>query len=246
MAKTAYVGVSNLPKNVKEIYVGVDGTPKKVVKGYIGVNGVPMIFWEGNAPAGDIHYPMTLNYITGADDPKYLVDFQPGNYGDASAIYVESRTTNRIVLVEGSRGTWYDNARLASGLYITPEMYNFTDYKGKIFNITLSIQKNNTTSYNYNPDALYIAIGSDNKFYRGAPAIMGSVEYSYCFWVDSYRRTGSYSISSTTYSMRIPSNLPSTPMHLAIGIKKAHNGDGQTSRNGSYLRVTITNMWWSS
>lgn len=73
MAKKAYVGVANSPKNVKTIYVGgIDGRPKKVVKGYVGdATGHPKLFWGGTVPP-----PPTI----GKRKIEFLEDYQVGQY----------------------------------------------------------------------------------------------------------------------------------------------------------------------
>lgn len=45
MAKKAYIGVSNVAKNIKKMYVGVNGVAKKVKKGYVGVNNIARLFF---------------------------------------------------------------------------------------------------------------------------------------------------------------------------------------------------------
>ena len=76
MAKKAYVGIANLPKNVSDIYVGVNNAPKKVIKGYVGVNGVPMLFYEKGGEAGTkfwlFYETLAKTFLTfTATDQKY-------------------------------------------------------------------------------------------------------------------------------------------------------------------------------
>ena len=48
MAKKAYVGVSNVARNISKMYVGVSGVARKITKAYVGVNGVAQQFFGGD------------------------------------------------------------------------------------------------------------------------------------------------------------------------------------------------------
>ena len=49
MAKTAYVGINGVARQVKKIYIGIDNKARKVKKGYVGVGGVARLFFSAES-----------------------------------------------------------------------------------------------------------------------------------------------------------------------------------------------------
>ena len=58
MAKSLYLGVSDLAHKIKKIYLGVDNVARQVKKGYIGVDGVAHLFYTSSV--GSLPYRVDL------------------------------------------------------------------------------------------------------------------------------------------------------------------------------------------
>ena len=95
MAKKAYVGITNLPKNVSDIYVGVNNVPKKVIKGYVGVNGIPKLFWDGSGEDenGWKIVPLFLA-DSNAQNRYYNKNYILANFDNPSYIRIANQTIN--------------------------------------------------------------------------------------------------------------------------------------------------------
>lgn len=47
--KTAYIGIENKPRKIRQIYIGIDNISHRVKKAYIGVGGIARPYWGGES-----------------------------------------------------------------------------------------------------------------------------------------------------------------------------------------------------
>ena len=84
MAKSAYIGIGGVARQVKNIYIGIGGVARRVKKGYIGIGGVARLFFVASKilRAGPTSTMSTPRYEGGSASA--------GNY----ALFAGGRTSN--------------------------------------------------------------------------------------------------------------------------------------------------------
>ena len=168
MAKKAYVGVANSPKNVKTIYVGgIDGRPKRVIKGYVGdAAGHPKLFWPPqNKPWNPYHGTRLIfdeDYEIGHTYSKYkaeigetvryfigkIVHFNRGTYDDFMDI-LESKTEKIVEQVVTYAGSNRDIVSITASISESFDSITFRFYVGKALNGNIRILSTYYKTYTY-------------------------------------------------------------------------------------------------